>query len=347
MEISELATIKPSEMADLIELHYAMGKPAMFWGKAGIAKSSVFGQTADAMDLELLDIRMVHFDPVDMKGLMAVENNQTVWKTPAVWPTEGRGILLLDEFLSAPRLTLAGSYSLILDRKIGSYVLPPGWVPFAASNYETDKGVTHKMPMPLANRFSHYNVIEDIDDLVTYALRTGWETEVIAFLRARPQLLHTYNPSETTEKAFATPRTWETVSDKVRHVKKNNGKFKALEYAMYSSDVGVGPAVEFSAFMNTFRKIPSRETILMNPKKAKVPKESEPDALYAVCAGLAQIANEDNIDQVVTYSNRLPNVFSVLLITDCLNRDESLSETIAIIEWQTMPEHSSVVLGRR
>ena len=47
-------------------------------------------------------------------------------------PTCGEGILFLDELTSAPQMTQAGCYQLVLDRKLGEYQLPDGWVVIAA-----------------------------------------------------------------------------------------------------------------------------------------------------------------------------------------------------------------------
>jgi MoxR-like ATPase len=58
---------------------------------------------------------------------------------------------------SAPPTVSAAAYQLILDRRLGDYVVPEGWVIFAAGNRQGDRGVTYSMPAPLANRFSHLN----------------------------------------------------------------------------------------------------------------------------------------------------------------------------------------------
>jgi hypothetical protein len=39
-------------------------------------------------------------------------------------PTTGKGILFLDELTSAPQMTQAGCYQLVLDRKLGEYLSP-------------------------------------------------------------------------------------------------------------------------------------------------------------------------------------------------------------------------------
>ena len=99
----------------------------------------------------------------------------------------------------------------MLDRQLGEYRLPDGWTVIAAGNRETDKAVTHRMPSPLANRFVHLDFEVNLEDWVAWALKAGVKTEVIAFLRFRPGLLHSFDPKRN-DKSFPTPRSWEFVS---------------------------------------------------------------------------------------------------------------------------------------
>ena len=68
-------------------------------------------------------MRAVQLDPVDLRGLPRIASNQTEWVPPKFLPTDGKGILFLDELTSAPQMTQAGCYQLVLDRKLGEYVL--------------------------------------------------------------------------------------------------------------------------------------------------------------------------------------------------------------------------------
>ncbi|HTF61228.1 MAG TPA: hypothetical protein VK638_00805, partial [Edaphobacter sp.] len=58
--------------------------------------------------------------------------DQAEWVPPKFLPTSGQGILFLEELTSAPQMTQAGCYQLVLDRKLGEYCLlrnaavPPG-----------------------------------------------------------------------------------------------------------------------------------------------------------------------------------------------------------------------------
>jgi MoxR-like ATPase len=56
---------------------------------------------------------------------------------------------------SAAPAVQAAAYQLILNRRVGKYQLPENVVMVAAGNRESDKGVTYRMPTPLANRFIH------------------------------------------------------------------------------------------------------------------------------------------------------------------------------------------------
>jgi hypothetical protein len=61
----------------------------------------------------------VQLDPVDLRGLPRIAADQTEWVPPKFLPTTGKGILFLDELTSAPQMTQAGCYQLVLDLLCG------------------------------------------------------------------------------------------------------------------------------------------------------------------------------------------------------------------------------------
>ena len=93
--------------------------PLHIWGACGVGKSQIVAQVADDLDYEFLDVRAVQLDPVDLRGLPRIAADQTEWVPPKFLPTAGKGILFLDELTSAPQMTQAGCYQLVLDRKLG------------------------------------------------------------------------------------------------------------------------------------------------------------------------------------------------------------------------------------
>ena len=67
----------------------------------------------------------------------------------------------------------ASLYQLTLERKIGEYELPEGASLIACGNRDSDRGVTHRMPTPLASRFVHLEIRVDAADWCAWAATEG------------------------------------------------------------------------------------------------------------------------------------------------------------------------------
>ena len=98
-------------------------------------------------------------------------------------------MLFLDELNAAPAMVQASCYQLVLDRKLGEYVLPDGWAIVAAGNRNSDRAATNRMPTPLRNRFVHLEFEVDTQEWSEWAFQAGVRPEVIAFLPFSPELL--------------------------------------------------------------------------------------------------------------------------------------------------------------
>jgi len=317
--------MKPSSAKAAVKVAIKARRPVFLWGPPGVGKSQTVKQIAEGDGLSLVDIRAVLLDPVDLRGLPKIEDGRAVWCPPGFLPADGKGVLFLDELNAAPPLVQAGCYQLVLDRKIGEYILPPDWVIIAAGNRETDRAVTSRMPSALANRFVHIQFDVDVDDWVSWALDHGIMTEVIAFIRFRPGLLFQFDPAKN-EKSFPTPRSWEFVSDLLKV-----GPDHAIEFDLLSGTVGEGAAVELLGFLKIFRTLPDPDQILMNPAAAPVPED--PATLYALSGALSRKAGPNSIGRIVEYCYRLPAEFSVLTIRDAVKIHPEVTSSRAFIDW--------------
>jgi len=334
--------MKPSQVKHLVKLAHSIRQPLFIWGPPGVGKSAIVKQAAAELDIDLMDVRATLLDPVDLRGVPITdpEKQQAIWLPPSFLPRDGRGVLFLDELNSAPPLVQAACYQLVLDRRVGEYVLPEGWTVVAAGNHEGE-GITHRMPAPLANRFAHLEFEVDLEEWVAWALSNGIEDEVIAFIRFRPNLLFQFDPTHYREKAFPTPRTWEKVSRFLTALKRSqNGTH--LTYEVARGCVGEGPAAEFTAFLNVYRQIPSFEEILLNPDATPVPEE--PSALYAIATMVASRVRKDSFPTVVRYLDRMPEEFQVLAVKDALQHPEAkeIAHTRSFTEWAS--RHSSLLV---
>ena len=204
--------MKPSELLEALRALIPERVPLHIWGACGVGKSQIVGHVAADLAWQFLDIRAVQYDPVDFRGLPRVSSNLTEWVPPKFLPTSGEGILFLDELTAAPQLTQAACYQLVLDRKLGDYQLPEGWVVIAAGNPASERGVHFSMPRPLRNRFVHLTLEPDFEDWCKWAIRASIRPEIVAFLRFKPALLHDANATSDIN-AWPTPRSWEMASN--------------------------------------------------------------------------------------------------------------------------------------
>lgn len=318
--------MNPSRIAAALSTLIPIGRPVFLWGPPGVGKSQVVAQAAAALGRELTDIRAVLLDPVDLRGLPAPSaDGRCHWLPPAFLPTDGRGVLFLDELNAAPPLVQAACYQLILDRRLGEYVLPPGWSLVAAGNREQDRSVTHRMPSALANRMVHLDFETHLEDWLAWAGGADIRAEVTAFLRFRPALLHDFDPARA-ERAFPSPRTWQFVSDILRA-----GPPAEVEYDLLRGTVGEGAAAEFTGFLRVWRELPDTDAILAAPHTAPVP--ADPAAVYAICEALARKAARETMPALAGYAARLPVEFGVLLMRDALRRDRCVATTEAFAAW--------------
>lgn len=332
--------MRPSQIATALNYLIDANQPVMLHGSPGVGKSDVVRQVAKQRGIELIDLRLSQLDPVDLRGVPSVDTKKhiTSWNTPNFLPTDGKGILFLDEINSAAQATQAAAYQLVLDRKLGDYVMPPGWAIVAAGNRSTDRAIVNQMSTALKNRFTHLNYEVSNDDWCDWALRNNIAVEVLGFIRFRPMLLNEFEQrNESKEEkervqrmkdaqAFATPRSWEFLSKIVQQKPGSD-----IEYELYTGIVGEGSAAEFMGYLKYYRDLPNLDALLMNPGAAKVPEE--PATLYALSTGLATKATQDNMERVVKYALRLPAEFQVLLMKDAIARDNDLTQTKPFNEW--------------
>ena len=319
----------PAKLYDALHALIHVRVPLHIWGACGVGKSQIVAQVARDLDYAFLDVRAVQLDPVDLRGLPRIADYQTEWVPPKFLPRAGKGILFLDELTSAPQMTQAGCYQLVLDRKLGEYVLPEGWVVIAAGNPASERGVHFSMPRPLRNRFVHLDLEASLDDWCKWAMKSGVRPEIIAFLRFKPELLHA---AETTSDANAwpTPRSWEMASHVLSGVASQRETALltgASEFEAQLLDGTVGPAAtaELVAFLRLFRQLPSIDDILLNPDTAPLPTETS--AQIAIATALGRALTDNSLGRGLRYLNRMPAEMRVMTVRDAARRDQAITHT--------------------
>ena len=326
-------SLKPSELADTLAVLVEARQPCMLWGAAGVGKSNIAQQVAAAAARTYVDVRALLLDPVDLRGIpWRDDRGRTRWAPPSFLPPSddtGLWLVNLEELPSAVPMVQAAMYQLVLDRKCGEYELPEGASLIACGNRESDRGVTHRMPAPLASRFVHLEIRADVADWCAWGAAHGIAPEVLFFIQMRPDLLHRFDP-QSKEAAFPCPRTWEYASNIVR---KRRGLSPTALRALIRGTVGEAAAVEFCGFLEIWRELPHPQTIIADPEGAPVPEN--PSTLIALCGSLYRLANDINLSAIVTYAQRLRREVGEFLVGSCVKRDPTLQHTPAFIQWAT------------
>jgi hypothetical protein len=172
----------------------------------------------------------------------------------------------------------AAAYQLVLNRRVGTYKLPKNVVIVAAGNRETDKGVTYRMPAPLANRFVHLEMRVDFESWLTWAVEHRINKDVIGYCTFAKQSLFDFDP-RSPSRSFATPRSWTFVSELLE-----DGEADSVMTDLVAGSVGEGTAVKFMAHRKIAGQLPDPSAILEGTVKEL--KIKEISAMYSLVTSL-------------------------------------------------------------
>jgi hypothetical protein len=258
-------------------------RPVFLWGPPGIGKSELVEGIAKDLGGYMIDLRLGQMDPTDIRGIPYFNKDigKMDWAAPVELPDEELAsqypvvILFLDEMNSAAPAVQAAAYQLILNRRVGKYKLPDNVVMVAAGNRESDKGVTYRMPTPLANRFVHQEMKVDFPSWQNWAVLNNIHKDVVGYITFAKQDLYDFD-AKSSSRAFATPRSWTFVSELLSDEDADDTTLTDL----IAGTVGEGLAVKFMAH----RKIASRMPEPIQILKGKVDKLSvkEVSAMYSL-----------------------------------------------------------------
>lgn len=125
-------TVTPAQIPDLL-LGLATVRPVFLWGAPGIGKSSLVRGFAESLGLECVSLLGTQLAPEDLIGVPQIRDGRSVFCPPESIARDEPYCLFLDELNAATPDVQKAFYSLILDRRIGSYELPAGSIVIGAA----------------------------------------------------------------------------------------------------------------------------------------------------------------------------------------------------------------------
>jgi hypothetical protein len=281
--MSDSRTVTSVQARKSILTAFKVKRPLFLWGPPGIGKSELVEGIARELGGIMYDCRLGQMEPTDIRGIPFYnkDTGKMDWAPPVDLPDEETAsqyplvVLFMDEMNSAPASVQAAAYQLILNRRVGKYRLPDNVVMVAAGNRESDKGVTFRMPTPLANRFIHQEMKVDFASYQEWAVKNRIHKDVVGYLSFAKQDLYDFD-AKSSSRAFATPRSWTFVSELLNDESVDDDTLTNL----VAGTIGEGLAVKFMAH----RKIASRMPNPVDSLRGKVKdlQVKEVSAMYSL-----------------------------------------------------------------
>jgi hypothetical protein len=281
--MSETRTVTSTQARKSLLQAFKIQRPVFLWGPPGIGKSELVADLTEELGGHMIDLRLGQMEPTDIRGIPFYNRDLSKmdWAPPVDLPDEDLAgqypivVLFLDEMNSAAPSVQSAAYQLILNRRVGKYRLPDNVVMVAAGNRESDKGVTYRMPTPLANRFVHQEMRVDFDSYQAWAVNNHIHKDVIGYLSFAKQDLYDFD-AKSASRAFATPRTWSFVSEFLADDSSDDDTLTNL----IAGTVGEGLAVKFMAHRKIAGRMPNPRDILLG--KVQDLDVKEVSAMYSL-----------------------------------------------------------------
>lgn len=302
----------------------------------GIGKSSVVEQVAEELGLEFRVVMLASYDSGELGGMPYLDEDsgskQYARARPDFLPSEGNGILFLDEMSQAPMANLNIAAQLVNDHRIGEHLLGEGWTIVAANNRMSNRAGTNQIPTHLRDRLMPIEVDANLDDAINYFNVVNANPKLTSFLRVFPQRLAEFDVARD---ACPSPRSWLRVNTLLGMQEAGALSNSALNHCI-ASTVGAGAANDFVTHLELHEKMVDPADVINNPEGAPLPEDV--NVSYILCAALASRSNESNIGKILAYSNRLKHQDQVaFLVKDALMRtgakDSPLLKTKEMKKW--------------
>lgn len=221
-------------------------------------------------------------------------------------------VILLDEFMKAPKLLQVIFTRLMLERTVGDTPLPSGSIVFATSNNSSD-GVGDSMLAHAGNRVCILPMEKpNADAWLKWASDNGVHPLIRAWVNMFPRSLNSYTdggqednpyifkPSKLSL-SFVSPRSLAKASVIVRNRDKigDNATMVAL-----AGTIGHSAAGDMSAFLALEKQLPKFADILDNPTSIKVPDDTAA-TLMVMFQATDLLDTQENLTKFMTFVNRV------------------------------------------
>ena len=245
----------------------------------GVGKTSAFQQCADEMGIGYMGLYAAAMEGPDFMGLPDKDREKgiTRYLAPQFLPTinavqEGffmdNGLLVIEEINRVPTDTISVLYPLLLERKINGHSLASGWKLGVTMNPDTLNYTVNVLDDAMLDRFIAVEVTANIDDYIVYSIQNDPCDDVLAYLKACPDMLLRVKKAadSTATSKSPTPRGW----TKVQQLLNRCSLPVELMQELISGILGPETGASFLGYLkNRDYTIPSAAEVLSNYEAIK------------------------------------------------------------------------------
>jgi hypothetical protein len=203
-------TVTQKQLSEFL-LNVAVVRPVFIWGPPGIGKSSLVQQFAAQLGLPCVSLLGSQLAPEDLIGVPQILDGTSRFCPPRMIARPDAYCLFLDELNACSHEVQKAFYSLIHERRLGEYSLPPDSIVVGAGNRAQDSAIVKPMSSALLNRMVHVHLKVSHREWLDWAGSNGIHPLVLEYIGLRPDHLWSQPPKH--EEPFSTPRSWHMLSD--------------------------------------------------------------------------------------------------------------------------------------
>jgi hypothetical protein len=301
----------------------ALGRAGLIAGGSGGGKSEmVHGAIGELLaqrhhpELErvrvAIDCRLSYRDSVDFRGIPCadMETGTTKWLTPDEFPRgDDPKIFFFDEIGQGLPPTQNAVMQLVLDGKLGEYVVPLNTYIIAATNRECDGSFIRKMSSALRQRFALIELSPSAKDWRAWAIANGIDRRLILATGLFPELIEQWDGSLPGQQCNARELTSLHGIINSKYVKTD-----AATMLAYASDViGEDAAIKVAPFIADYDGQVKPSDVFKDPNGCDLPRSDRFDNTISLTIQLCRKATMKNTDAVLTYVDRLNVEYRAIL----------------------------------
>jgi len=242
-----------------------------------------------------------------------------------------RGILFLDEFGQGQTDVKAAAAELILNKRLGKWRLPDGWIVIAASNRSSDRsGVTKSLDFVI-NRRMEIHVTDDLASWEDWANKYGVHPDIVTFAMQNPEIVFSDGVPEK-QGPWCTPRSLVLAEKMLRAISPGmdlRTDPSALE--LTAGLIGEAAAAQLMANLKLAADMPSYDEIVRAPDATPVP--DKPDVQMLIAYRLAAMVQEKDLQPVITYVGRMGMEMGMLFAKATTKRKPLMINAKPFMTW--------------